>query len=75
MSNSRILEIRLYFCLLVFGFNVPSIMDYCTKEITIEEDWPWLVWLSGLSAGLFIKGLPVPFPVRAHAWVAGQVPQ
>ena len=35
---------------------------------------PWLVWLSGLSAGLQTKGLPVRFPVRAHAWVAGQVP-
>ena len=31
---------------------------------------PWLVWLGGLSAGLRTKGLPV----RAHAWVAGQVP-
>ena len=30
--------------------------------------------LSGLSAGLQTKGLPVPFPVRAYAWVAGQVP-
>ena len=27
---------------------------------------PWLVWLSGLSAGLC--------PDRAHAWVTGQVP-
>ena len=35
---------------------------------------PWLVWLSGLSAGLRIKGSPVRFPVRAHAWVVGQVP-
>ena len=35
---------------------------------------PWLVWLSKLSAGLRITGLPVQFPVRAHAWVAGQVP-
>ena len=35
---------------------------------------PWLVWLSGLSAGLQIKGSPVQVPVRAHAWVAGQVP-
>ena len=33
-----------------------------------------LVWLSGLSASLRIKGSPVPFPVRAHAWVVGQVP-
>ena len=27
----------------------------------------WLVWLNGLSAGLQTKGLPVQFPVRAHA--------
>ena len=27
---------------------------------------PWLVWLSGLSTGLWTKG--------AHAWVAGQAP-
>ena len=36
--------------------------------------WPWLVWLSGLRAGLQTKGSPVQFPVRAHAWVAGQGP-
>ena len=35
---------------------------------------PWLVWLSGLSVGLRTKGLSVRFPVRAHAWVADQVP-
>ena len=35
---------------------------------------PWLVWLSGLSASLRTKGSPVGFPVRAHAWLAGQVP-
>ena len=35
---------------------------------------PWLVWLSGLSTGLRTKGLLVRFPVRAHAWVVGQVP-
>ena len=27
-----------------------------------------------MSAGLRTKGSPVRFPVRAHAWVAGQVP-
>ena len=32
--------------------------------------WPWLVWLSGLSAGLRTKGPLVWFPVRAGAWVA-----
>ena len=36
---------------------------------------PCLVWLSGLSMGLRTKGLLVQFPVGAHAWVAGQVPQ
>ena len=34
----------------------------------------WLVWLSGLSANLQTKGSPVQSPVRAQAWVAGQVP-
>ena len=32
------------------------------------------MWLSGLSAGLQTKGSWVRFPVRAHAWVVGQVP-
>ena len=35
---------------------------------------PWLVRLGGLSAGLRTKGSPVGFPVRARAWVIGQVP-
>ena len=34
---------------------------------------PWLVWLSGLSAGLRTKGSLAQFPVRTHAWVADQV--
>ena len=38
------------------------------------QNGPWLVWLSGLSAGLRTKGSLVRFPVRAHAWVAGKVP-
>ena len=33
----------------------------------------WLVELSGLSTSLRTKGSPVQFPVRAHAWVVGQV--
>ena len=32
------------------------------------------MWPSGLSTGLGSKGPPVQFPVRAHAWVSGQVP-
>ena len=34
---------------------------------------PWLMWLSGLTAGLQTIGFLVLFPVQAHAWVAGQV--
>ena len=39
-----------------------------------DKNFPWLVWLSGLNAGLQTKGSLVRFPVRAHTWVAGQVP-
>ena len=39
-----------------------------------EVNRPQPVWLSGLSAGLQIKGSWVRFPVRAHAWVVGRVP-
>ena len=35
---------------------------------------PWLVWLSGLNARLLSKESQIRFPVRAHAWVADQVP-
>ena len=35
---------------------------------------PRLVWLNGLSADLGTKGSVVRLSVRAHAWVAGQVP-
>ena len=35
---------------------------------------PQLAWHSGLSSGLRTTGLLVRFPVRAHAWVSGQVP-
>ena len=34
---------------------------------------PWLMWLSVLSNSQQTKGSPVQFPVRAHAWVMGQV--
>ena len=39
-----------------------------------EKLGSWLVWLSGLSVGLKTKESLVQFPVRVHAWVAGQVP-
>ena len=38
------------------------------------EKQPWFVCLSRLSAGLSTERSPVRFPVRVHAWVAGQVP-
>ena len=51
-----------HFLLYVFNYN-----ENLKKQ-------PWLVWLSGLSAGLRSKGSPVRFPVRAHAWVTARVP-
>ena len=39
-----------------------------------SQNQPWMVWLSRWGVGLQTKGSPVQFPVRAHAWVAGQVP-
>ena len=50
---------------------------YFLHGIFVRMKWssqPWLVWFSGLSAGLRSKGSSVRFPVRAHAWVSGQVP-
>ena len=44
------------------------------KTLKNEQSHSWLVYLSGLSAGLQTKGSLVWFPVRAHAWVLGQVP-
>ena len=43
------------------------------KNILSEISQTELVWLNGLSASLWTKDSPVQFPVRAHAWVAGQV--
>ena len=48
-----------------------SFFDELFKSIFLE---PWLVWLSGLNAGLWTKGSLAQFQVRAHAWAAGQVP-
>ena len=50
---------------------------YLTKAkfFKIKIFLPWLVWLSGLSVvGLQTKESQVQFPVRTHAWAAGQVP-
>ena len=45
------------------------------KELTQRKTiLPWLVWLSRFSASQWTKRLLVRFPIRAHAWVAAQVP-
>ena len=52
--------------------EIPSLIGYqiVLKSVSV----PWLVWLSGLRAGLQTKGLLDWFPIRARAWVAGWVP-
>ena len=40
----------------------------CFKNPAVAGVAQWL------GAGLRTKGSPVQFPVRAHAWVVGQVP-
>ena len=52
--------------------EITAFRQCVTKRISLQ---PWLLWLSGLRAGLQTKGSQVWFPVRAHAWVAGQVPR
>ena len=49
--------------------------DTAVKAQALRSRFPWLVWLSGLSASLQTKGLLVRFPGRTHAWVGSQVPQ
>ena len=51
----------------------PEINPYLYSQLKFDRG-PWLVWLSGLSASLWTKGLLVWFPVRVHAWDTGQVP-
>ena len=55
-------------------FVLQFIFIWCLKIYQNINTHLWLVWLSGLKASLQTKGLPVQFPVRAHAWVVGQVP-
>ena len=48
-------------------------MCYISQFNKFLRNVPWLVWLSGLSASLWTKRLPVQFPVRACACIVGQV--
>ena len=55
----------------------PVFVSYFSEEAVMRhilKSLPWLVWLSGLSAGLQTEILLVQISVRAHAWVEGWVP-
>ena len=53
----------------------PLLLPMAPEHTAVHStEGPWPVWLSGLSDGLQTKGSLVRFPVRAHAWVMGQVP-
>ena len=79
VSHSLIHPLVMYFD------TFPSISSCCYTYRKVERNiffyrwkllWkePWLVWLTGLSTDLWTKGSLVWFPLRAHAWVAAQVP-
>ena len=55
---------------------VLSALDTLTAILNVFRKMtpPWLLWLSGLSAGLQSEGSPVQSPVKAHACIVGQVP-
>ena len=54
--------------------SIDCIKGNRVEDTNLNNILPWLVWLSGLSANLQTERLRVRFLVRAHAWVAGQVP-
>ena len=62
-----------YACALM-GISVCTQDYFLTLSTEKAQKQPWLVWLSGLRPGMWTERLPVQFQVRAHAWVAGQVP-
>ena len=65
------LQLLVFSILLLYGLFQHR---YINNNFIKNQNWPWLVWLSGLSTGLRSKRSLVQFPVRAHAWGAGQVP-
>ena len=60
------------------SFVIRHTLFYSLTLMLIIFKWtkflPWLMCLSGLNTSLRTKRLLVQFPVRAHAWVVGQVP-
>ena len=57
----------------IFNFTLNQVVSKPMNMFLKVKKTPWLVWLSGKSAGLRNGRSLVRFPVRAHAWVAGQV--
>ena len=53
-----------------FGTMVYLSMPFCKCYFMVA----WLMWLCGLSTSLQTERLLGGFPVRARAWVAGQIP-
>ena len=70
MVSCWALIVSILFLCRLFPFN--AVLETFSKYQLLQ---PWMVWLSGLSTALTTKGLLVRFPVRAHAWIVGQVPQ
>ena len=66
----------MYLCVDTYTHTTNSQILHQVKEQAKKTQLglPWLVWLNGLCAGLRTKGQPDGFPVRTHAWVAGQMP-
>ena len=52
----------------------PTDVSFSLKAMNKNGLEPWLVWLGRLSIGLQTESVLVQLPVRARAWVAGEVP-
>ena len=74
-------KLMVYYYLYQGFLSLSSVRAFSKSSVSFKKsNWfknsrtkLWLLWLSGLSASLQTKGLPVQFPVRAHAWVAGRL--
>ena len=64
-------HLQLFFFFKVVLFYLSNYMQWNPAS---ERRQPCLVWLTRLSAGLWVERSLVWFPVRTHAWIAGQVP-
>ena len=63
-----------YDCIFKWNLINKTNKQNTTRDFEIKNNLSWPVSLSGLSSSLQTKGSLVRFPVRAHAWVASQVP-